>query len=123
MAKPELDGRRVFLKKLLGGAAVASGSIYMVYKQPAVANLLTAEAEQGPLDQNGHEYAFVVDINRCIGCGNCVKACGIENNVPEGQYRTWIERYVVSPRARISILQKAANRVFRKSTKTSRSRP
>ncbi len=96
MAKPESDGRRVFLKKLLGGAAAASAGMYMVYKQPAVAKLLAADTEQGQPDQENHEYAFVVDINRCIGCGNCVKACGIETNVPEGQYRTWIERYVVT---------------------------
>ncbi len=92
MADPEFDGRRVFLKKLLVGAS-AVGAI-MVYKQPALAKLLAAEGEAN--DPETHEYAFVVDINRCIGCGNCVKACSTENNVPEGQFRTWIERYVVT---------------------------
>jgi Fe-S-cluster-containing dehydrogenase component len=92
MANPESDGRRVFLKKLLGGAS-AAGAL-MVYKQPALAKLLAADGEA--IDPETHEYAFVVDINRCIGCGNCVKACSTENNVPEGQFRTWIERYVVT---------------------------
>lgn len=41
-------------------------------------------------------YAFIVDTTRCIGCGNCVRACAAENDVPEGVYRTWIERYTVS---------------------------
>ncbi len=88
----ESDGRRVFLKKLLGGACAAG--FVMVYKQPAVAKLLAAEGKIE--DPEEHEYAFVVDVNRCIGCGNCVKACGIENDVPDGQFRTWIERYVVT---------------------------
>ena len=96
MAKPELDGRRVFLKKLLGGAAVASTGALMVYKQPALANLLAAENNPSDQQERTPRYAFAVDINRCIGCGNCVKACGTENSVPEGQYRTWIERYVVT---------------------------
>lgn len=92
MDNPELDGRRVFLKKLLGGAS-ALGAL-MVYKPSAVAKLPAADGEA--IDSNRHEYAFVVDVNRCIGCGNCVKACSTENNVPEGQFRTWIERYVVT---------------------------
>ncbi len=40
-------------------------------------------------------FVYVVDSSRCIGCGKCVKACRAENHVPEGKYRTWVERYVV----------------------------
>lgn len=94
MSKPESDARRVFLKKLFGGTAAASAGMLLVYKQPALATLA---ADDGTSDAAEHQYAFVVDINQCIGCGNCVKACSIENSVPEGQYRTWIERYVVTP--------------------------
>ena len=86
------DGRRVFLKKLLGGAS-ALGAL-AVYKPAAIAKLATTEDDA--IESQAHEYAFVVDINRCIGCGNCVKACSQENDVPEGQFRTWIERYVVT---------------------------
>jgi Fe-S-cluster-containing dehydrogenase component len=43
----------------------------------------------------GHMYAFIVDTERCIGCGKCVDACKKENNVPEEFYRTWVERYTV----------------------------
>ncbi len=46
------------------------------------------------LSRNAY-YGFVVDLTRCIGCGKCVEACRAENNVPEGEYRTWVERYQV----------------------------
>jgi tetrathionate reductase subunit B len=39
-------------------------------------------------------YGFLVDTTHCIGCTRCVDACCKENDVPEGQLRTWIERYV-----------------------------
>ncbi len=29
-----------------------------------------------------HWWGMVIDIERCIGCGNCVRACKAENHVP-----------------------------------------
>jgi len=29
-----------------------------------------------------HSWGMIVDMNSCIGCGNCVVACNAENNVP-----------------------------------------
>ena len=43
-----------------------------------------------------HWWAMLIDIPKCIGCGNCVRACAAENDVPEGYFRTWIERYQVT---------------------------
>ena len=43
-----------------------------------------------------HWWGMLVDISKCIGCGNCVRACATENDVPEGYFRTWVERYHVS---------------------------
>jgi tetrathionate reductase subunit B len=42
-----------------------------------------------------HFWGYAVDIRLCIGCGNCMRACRIENGVPDGFYRTWVERYRV----------------------------
>jgi len=43
-----------------------------------------------------HWWGMTIDITKCIGCGNCVRACAQENNVPAGYFRTWVERYSVS---------------------------
>jgi len=40
-----------------------------------------------------HWWGMLIDIPRCIGCGSCVRACSEENDVPDGYFRTWIERY------------------------------
>jgi tetrathionate reductase subunit B len=44
-----------------------------------------------------HWWAFMIDIDKCIGCGLCVKACKEENGVLNEPYyfRTWVERYRV----------------------------
>ena len=43
-----------------------------------------------------HWWGMIVDIDKCIGCGNCVRACSNENHVPDGYFRTWVERYQVT---------------------------
>ena len=42
-----------------------------------------------------HNWGMAIDINKCIGCGRCVKACKTENAVPDSPFyfRTWVERY------------------------------
>jgi len=53
----------------------------------------TAEKAEG----SGHYYAMGIQIDRCIGCGLCVKACKVENDVLDEPYffRTWVERYSI----------------------------
>jgi Fe-S-cluster-containing dehydrogenase component len=54
-------------------------------------------------DWEEHVYAYLIDTNKCIGCGMCVKACRLENKVPEEFYRTWVERYEISERGRVHV--------------------
>src|SRR5215208_3290371 len=92
---PASSGRREFLGdalKLAGGAlvffagTVASGEEHAAPEHPA----------EG-YDWTAHRWAYLVDTERCIGCGSCVRACRAENGVPDGFVRTWVERYVVAP--------------------------
>ena len=42
-------------------------------------------------------WAFLVNTHNCVGCGFCVKACKVENEIPmeANVTRTWVERYVI----------------------------
>ncbi len=60
--------------------------------------LLAGAPEKAPsYDRSKHWWGMILDIERCIGCGNCVRACKTENSVPlePHTFRTWVERYVV----------------------------
>lgn len=39
-------------------------------------------------------YAMVIDQERCVGCMTCIMACGTENLVPRGMYRTRVVEVV-----------------------------
>ena len=36
-------------------------------------------------------YAFVIQVDRCIDCKACMIACTVENQVPVGHHRNWVE--------------------------------
>lgn len=43
-------------------------------------------------------WVFLMDTTKCVGCGLCVKACKLENEVPYDvpAARSWVERYVLT---------------------------
>lgn len=82
--------RRDFLRTLLAVAGAAA----CTYRPGALAALVSGK--DGDTATTA-DYVFVVDIDRCIGCGKCVQGCSVENRVPAGNFRTWVERYVRTP--------------------------
>jgi len=42
---------------------------------------------EAPGTEDGARYGMVVDLDRCNGCGACVVACAVENNVPPANER------------------------------------
>lgn len=48
-------------------------------------------------------YGMGIDVNKCIGCNRCAEACRTENNVPEGCFRTWVERYMIKPNDQVLV--------------------
>jgi tetrathionate reductase subunit B len=84
--------RRNFLKKTvlgLAGAALPLAALEIVDHKKLLASVA---AEKGAV-----RWVFLVDTYKCVGCGLCVKACKLENEVPydSSVTRTWVERYVV----------------------------
>jgi Fe-S-cluster-containing dehydrogenase component len=84
--------RRSFCKKALliaGGLAVPLTALELFDPKR-----LLAEKN----DQEKVRWGFLVDTYKCVGCGLCVNACKIENEVPydAAVTRTWVERYVIT---------------------------
>jgi tetrathionate reductase subunit B len=84
--------RRAFLAQ--------SGRFIMLTGAAAIAwdSLLAGTPSLAPnYKTTDHWWAMTIDIESCIGCGNCVRACKSENNVPlePTYFRTWVERYHV----------------------------
>jgi Fe-S-cluster-containing dehydrogenase component len=83
--------RRQFLKEAMGGtlASVIPLSSFV---------FLSTEEAKAAVANSKVRWAFLVDATACTGCGLCVTACKIENEVPFDApvTRTWVERYVVT---------------------------
>jgi len=65
--------------------------------------ILAGTPEDSPnYKMTDHWWGMLIDIPKCIGCGNCVRACATENDVPDGHFRTWVERYHVTDENMVS---------------------
>lgn len=81
--------RREFMKNaavFVSGAAVSLSALELLDPQEVLAK------------NPDLRWGFLVDTHKCVGCGMCVKACKIENEVPlEAKVtRTWVERYIMT---------------------------
>jgi Fe-S-cluster-containing dehydrogenase component len=83
--------RRHFLKEAVGGTLASVLPI-------SAFTFLTNEEAKAAVAESKVRWAFLVDANKCIGCGMCVKACKNENEIPYDApvTRTWVERYVIT---------------------------
>jgi tetrathionate reductase subunit B len=95
-----LDRRQVL--KRAGKLILGALALFAIRPSPARAAAARPAAAPGAgaargYDPRAHQWRMAIDIEKCIGCGLCAKACKAENKViPEPFYfRTWVERYVI----------------------------
>jgi len=67
----------------LGGAAAAT------LAAATLRGAIARAADRGPMRGRAHYWAFVIDLRRCDGCGDCTKACQQAYYLPKEQ--TWIK--------------------------------
>lgn len=85
--------RRDFIKNALGFTAATAlpvGALKLIGPRSASAASRRTTSNV--------RWGFLVDTFKCIGCGFCVRACKIENEIPydASVTRTWVERYVMT---------------------------
>ena len=100
--------RRRLLKSALAIAPSLVGAQLLAQGALSFAKGTGSDADANPAlkyDPAAHDWAFVCDTNKCIGCGHCVVGCKVENHVPLNpeENRTWIERHVVATDGKVYI--------------------
>jgi len=90
--------RRQFIKlSLFSAAGVLAGSFFAFADTDKEIKVNSYE------DLLKFDWGYIVDTTRCIGCGACVRACKIENDVPDTYFRTWVERYEIDKNERVRV--------------------
>ena len=99
MSEPQdAPSRRGFLRlALYNTAGLCVGSLTVL------GNIDDAAPPSSTEDLEQYDWGFVVDTTRCIGCGSCVRACKIENDVPDDYFRTWVERYEIDENGSVHV--------------------
>ncbi len=88
--KNENVSRRDFLRK---SSMFAGGVLFVSLLNP----YKVVYASKKPKGK-GKWYGIAIDIEKCIGCASCARACKIENDVPNEPFffRNWIEQYTIT---------------------------
>lgn len=94
--------RRMERRDFLAKAAAAAGGL-LVWGFPRLRFGAAAVPAGQDYDWSRHYWGFAVDTTRCIGCNACVRACRAENKVPEGNHRTWVERYEITADGKVHV--------------------
>ncbi|ADO48402.1 tetrathionate reductase subunit TtrB [[Enterobacter] lignolyticus] len=79
--------KRQFLQQL---GVITAGASLVPLAQASIA--LRPERREG---SEQHRYAMLIDLRRCIGCQSCTVSCAIENQTPQGAFRTTVNQYQV----------------------------
>ncbi|HDL8432523.1 TPA: tetrathionate reductase subunit TtrB [Yersinia enterocolitica] len=82
------QGKRAFLQRL---GVLTAGA--------ALVPLADAGWQMEPVRKQGdikRRYAMLIDLRRCIGCQACTVSCAIENQLPQGQFRTTVNQYQIA---------------------------
>ncbi len=95
--KKENLSRLNFFKK---SKAIAGGVVLASILSP----LKAVYAIEEP-DKKTKWYGIGIDIEKCIGCGNCAKACKIENNISKEPFyfRNWVEQYTITNDKKVKV--------------------
>jgi Fe-S-cluster-containing dehydrogenase component len=75
---------------IIGGKLLMLASVGATFEQ-----VIGAEPPSDAYKAAEHWWGMIIEIDKCIGCGNCARACVKENDVPKGYFRTWVERYQI----------------------------
>ena len=94
------ESRRNFLKK----SAALAGTILATSALEPFRAIVFAASE--PEDSTKPWYGIGIDIEKCIGCGMCAKACKSENDIPKEPfyYRSWVEQYTIKNDGSINVV-------------------
>ena len=92
----ELFSRQISRRVFTGFVGKFLGAVALWCLMPA-RRVWAIFAKDDPRSKRPFYFGYAIDIEKCIGCGRCVEACKVENNVPMEPFyfRTWVERYVI----------------------------
>lgn len=99
-ATSEISSRRRFLQQ---ATTYTLGALSLTVLGGATPEVEVPSKDSPVTDGQTPLYGFLVDGDRCVGAGKCLTACRIENDVPEGNSRTWVERYVHFKDGRVQV--------------------